>query len=185
MVFDEGNVVICLVRWCIVLLQLPIVRPFARILEQSVALRNEMVTQYVSVLSPCHAFVRIFGLGVSVFADLLVSASNKLEGCGAMVADAHVHMSSNAVLGPGNSASCSLCAPSSCRSAHGLQFEILAVGDHGPQPRANFPSEGFSGKRDSIYLVTGSQHRHYPCSEVLQALLPQKSCHCAGAEFAA
>ena len=103
MVSNEGHVGGCLVGWSIVLLQFPVVSPLASMCKHLVALWNEVVTQHIGVLIFCHSLVGELGFGIDVFADLFVSACHKLETCGAMIADAHIHMS-NAMLGSSNSA---------------------------------------------------------------------------------
>ena len=62
-----------------------------------VALWNEVITEHISVLILCHYLVGELGLRIGLFADLFVSACHKLETCGAMIADAHVHMSSKGI----------------------------------------------------------------------------------------
>ncbi len=122
-------------RWrCIVLLHLPIASPLPSILEQFVALWDEMIMQHISVLILSYPSVRALSLGIDVFADLLVCSSHKPEAGGAMVAYAHVHMGRNAVLGLGNNPTCGWCAPSASRFAHGMQSEVLAVSDHYSAP---------------------------------------------------
>ncbi len=134
MVSNEGHVGGCLVGWSIVLLQFPVVSPLASMCKHLVALWNEVVTEHISVLTFCHSLVRELGFGIDVFADLFVSLCHKLETCGAMIAAAHVHMSSNAMLRSGNSAPCCWCTPPASWFATSMQSEVLAVGDHDPAP---------------------------------------------------
>ena len=133
MVSNEGHVGGCLVGWSIVLLQFPVVSPLASMCKHLVALWNEVVTQHIGVLIFCHSLVGELGFGIDVFADLFVSACHKLETCGAMIADAHIHMS-NAMLGSSNSAPGCWCTPPASWSAISMQSEVLAVCDHDPAP---------------------------------------------------
>ena len=108
MVSNEGLVDDCLVGWSIVLLQFPVVRPLASMSKHLVARWNEVVMEHISVLTLSHSLVRELGFGIDVFADPFVSACHQLKTCGAMITDAHVHMSSNAMLGFSNSAPCDM-----------------------------------------------------------------------------
>ena len=76
--------------WFIVLLHLPIASPLSCILEQFVALCpwDEMIMQHISVPILSYPSVRALGLGVDVFADMLVCSSHKLEASDPMVTDA-------------------------------------------------------------------------------------------------
>lgn len=141
MVSNEGHVGGCLVGWSIVLLQfvspLPqFVSMLSSMCKHLVALWNEVVTENISVLIFCHSLVQELGFGVDVFVDLFVSACHKLETCGAMIADAHVHMSGNAMLGFSNRAPCCWCTPpaAASSSATSMQSAVLAVCDHDPAP---------------------------------------------------
>ncbi len=129
-----SNVGGCLVGWSIVLLQFPFVSSLASMCKHLVALWSEVVTEHISVLTFCHSLVRELGFGIDVFADLFVSACHKLETCDAMIADAHVHMSSNAMLGSSNSAPCCWCTPPASWFATNMQCEILAVCGDDPAP---------------------------------------------------
>ncbi len=150
MVSNEGHVGGCLVGWSIVLLQFPVVSPLAGMCKHLVALWNEVVTEHISVLVLCHSLVRELGFGMDVFADLFVSACHKLETCGAMIADAHVHMSSNAMPGSSNSALCGgWCTPPASWFATSRQSEVLAVCDHDPAPRAKLSAESCPSICDS------------------------------------
>ena len=101
----------------------------------NVLLPSGIVKEHISVLILCHPLVRELGFGIDVFADLFVSARDKLETCGAMIADAHVHMSSNAMLGFSNSAPCCWCTPPASWSATSRQSEVLAACDHDNEPQ--------------------------------------------------
>ena len=118
----------------IVLLHLPFISPMASMLERSVALWNEMVTQYIIVLLMSYTSIRALSLGVDVLADLLVCTSHKLEAGNTMVRNAHVHMSSITLFGFGNNSTCSRCTPSASRFAHRMQFEVLAVSNQDSAP---------------------------------------------------
>ena len=118
----------------IVLPHLPFVSPMASMLEQSVALWNEMVMQYIIVLLISYTSIRALSLGVDVLVDLLVCTSHKLEAGYTMVRNAQLHMSSIIVFGSGNSSPCRRCTPSANRFAHCMQFEVLAVSNQDSAP---------------------------------------------------
>ena len=109
----------------IVLLHLPLVSPMTSLLEQSVTLWNEMVTQHIILLLMSYTSVRALSLGVDVLADLLVCTNHKLEAAYTMVRYAHVHMSSITPFGSGNNSPCSGCTPSASRFAHCMHSEDL------------------------------------------------------------
>ncbi|KAL3130113.1 hypothetical protein ABBQ38_15566 [Trebouxia sp. C0009 RCD-2024] len=129
---DDSHVGGCFMWRCIVLLHLPIASPFPSILEQFIALWDEMIMQHISVLILSYPSVRALSLGIDVFAGLLLCSSHKPEAGCPMVAYAHVHMSQQYCAC--NNPPCGWCAPPASRFAHSMQSEVLAVSDHDSAP---------------------------------------------------
>ena len=118
----------------IVLLQLPVASPMGTLLEQSVTLWLEQLSDHITVLISADSSVATPIFGVGVVAGLLVSASHKHQLGGTPVADTHVHMYCNGMTDPGDCASSLWRAPPDHWSAFGLCLKVLRISDQDSTP---------------------------------------------------